>query len=599
MIQGDTTRRRSAATSVRPGISLIFDLLRSQRWLLLLAASLATAAAIIELIPYWLIYRMAVEITAPAPELQLLIVLGVLILIVSITRVLVFGAANVASHAAAFRLQKDLRISLLRRLHRQPLGVIDGRTGDLKKTLVDDVGAIENLIAHTTPDAVAGLAMPVLAVVFLAFVDWRMTLASLALLPVAFIAQKRAFSGLGPIFARWHDAEGAANTGLLTYVRGIATLKAYHRTATSLAELRQSVHALGDLAAEVTRRTAIPYALMFVTLSSNLIIVLPVTIVLHTLGSLEASKLVLFALLGAGLTAPLLRGLHAFGVLQRQLQGAARIAEVLATSELARPRHPREPQGTDIIFDGVSFGYAGDRNVIHDLSFAIPQGRVTGLVGPSGAGKSTLMRLISRYWDIQIGSIRIGGADLREIEPERLRSLISVVFQDPFLFHGTLRENLEIAAPDATKSALTRAIDAAGLSATVAQLSHGLDTPIGDRGARLSGGERQRLAIARALLKDAPILLLDEATAFADPENELAIQEAIARLTAGRTVVVVAHRLVTVSRADQIAVLENGRLDGLGRHGNLIERSPVYRNLWQAQGRAAEWGLRRPDGVPS
>ena len=582
----------ATAASSRAGRDLLVGRLRSQPKSLLLAASLATAAAAVELLPYWLVYHMAIEVTAAEPRTDRLVLLASLILAATCGRLLLFGAANVVAHRLAFRLQKELRLALVRALERRPLGALEGRAGDLKKTLVDDVGGLEGLIAHTLPDAVAGLAVPLFAAGLLLAVDWRMALASLALLPVAFAAQSQAFRGLGALQAEWHAAETAANAGLLSYVRGLATLKAYNRVASSLGDLRRSVHALADLADGATRRTAIPYALFFVMLSTNLLAVLPVGLALHVMGGLETADLVLFVVLGAGLTAPLLRVLHAFGALEQQLQGAARIAAVLDALPLDMPAMPREPEGTDIRFAGVHFGYGDNNDVLHDLSYTVPDGGVTAIVGSSGAGKSTVVRLIARYWDVRAGAVCIGGVDVREIAPDRLRDLVAVVFQDPFFFHGTIRENMEIAAPDAPSAAMESAIEAAGLAGLIAALPQGLDTQIGDRATRLSGGERQRLAIARALLKDAPILLLDEATAFADPESELAVQQAVARLTAGRTVLIVAHRLATVMEADGIAVLEGGRLQAFGRHGDLLRRSAVYRRLWDGQSRSRDWRLR-------
>lgn len=579
----------------RTGRRLFADLLRSQPRLLLSAAALATLAAVAELAPYVLVYRMAGVVTAPDPDTGHLVWLAVLILAAAILRLLLFGGANILSHRMAFRIQKDLRIALVRALERQPLGQLEGRAGDLKKTLIDDVGGLEHLIAHTLPDAVAGMVLPLLAAVVLLAVDWRMALASLVLLPVALAAQARAFRGLEVIHAQWHAADTAANASLLAYIRGIATLKAHNRVARSLGTLRTAVHALAGLADSITRRTAIPYALFFVTLSTNLLVVLPVGVVLHIAGTLDVAAFVLFVVLGAGLTAPLLRVMFAFGALERQMQGAARVAALLDTPALAPRQPPSTPGtqvGTDISFEHVSFGYGDRSDVLRDVSFVIPAGSIAALVGPSGAGKSTLVRLAARFWDARDGAVRIGGIDVRDMAPESLRDQVAVVFQDPFFFNGTLRENLAIAARDATTATLMQAAEAAGLAGLVAQLPQGLDTPIGDRGARLSGGERQRLAIARALLKDAPILLLDEATAFADPESERAVQQAIGRLTVGRTVLVVAHRLATVMQADTIAVLADGRLDGVGRHDGLLRDSSVYRRLWDAQTSSRDWALR-------
>jgi ATP-binding cassette, subfamily B, bacterial IrtA/YbtP len=591
--QHDVMEPGSSSSASNTGARLIFALLKSQRRLLFLATTLAIFAAAAELAPYWLVYRMAVEVVSPpTPDTtQRLVLFAVLILAIAVVRLVLAGGAHIAAHAAAFQLQRDLRAALVRKLRHLPLGVVEGKTGAVKKTVIDDVAAIETLVAHAVPDAVTGVAVPLIGAAILFAVDWRMALASLALLPVAALAQRRLFRDIGPMFARWHAAENVANTSFLAYVQGIATLKAYNRAASSLSELRESVQSLARLAGDIARGTAVPHALFFVSLANNLLVVLPFGLVLHAHGSLDVPSFVLFAILGAGLTAPLLRLIFAFAALQRQTQGADRIADILHAPEQQEPARPLSPQRTDIAFGSVRFGY-DERDVIHDLSLTVPEARVTALVGPSGAGKSTLVRLIARFWNVRAGTVRIGGVDVREIAPERLHALVAVVFQDPFFFHGTVRENLVLAAPDAPASAMESAVAAAGLADLMARLPRGLDTPIGDRGSRLSGGERQRLAIARALLKDAPILLLDEATAFADPENELSIQQAIARLTAGRTVVVVAHRLATVVQADQIAVLVRGRLDAVGRHDDVLRTSGTYRRLWDAQQRARGWTLR-------
>ena len=336
--------------------------------------------------------------------------------------------------------------------------------------------------------------------------------------------------------------------------------------------------------------------MFFVSLSSNLLVVLPFGIWLHLRGGLGIADLVLFCALGAGLTAPLLRVLQAFAGLPRQLLGAGRISAVLDAPELPRPARTLMPRGSTIAFDRVRFGYAPGRDVLSDLTLTVPEGGTTALIGPSGAGKSTVIRLAARYRDVCSGSVRIGGADVRDIDPDRIAALVSSVFQDPFIFHGTIRCNLLMARPGATAALMDEAIHAAGLAPLLSSLPRGLDTEIGDRGGRLSVGERQRLAIARALLKDAPILLLDEATAYADPENERVVRDGIAKLAAGRTVLVIAHRIGTIETVDRIAVLVSGQLEAVGRHDELLATSEAYRRLRRGRAAAGDWTLRRGSG---
>lgn len=579
------------------GATLLRRLLRQQYRLLTVSVILAITAAALELLPYWLIYRMAqvaahTGFDSAALGMPLILLFGA-----AIARLIVFGLANIASHTAAFRIQKNLRIDLLRRLAKIPTGAIEGRSGDLKKTIVDDVASFDNFIGHTIPDMVAGLALALLATLLLFFVDWRMALASLALLPVAAIAQRLTFRNVGPILARWHAADVTANSGLLAYIRGISTLRAFNRTATSLQGLREAVSAIAALSEEVTRQTAIPYALFFVALATNLVIVVPVGLLLHIHGGLGIDQFILFALLGAGLTTPLLRIVHAAAALRRLLQGGDRMAALLNTPDLPAPAIAHLPKDMSVTFDRVHFGYGDGPDVVHGVSVVLPDTRVSALVGPSGSGKSTLMRLAARFADVRQGAIRLGGVDVRAIAPERLSALVSLVFQQPQFFNGTIRENLIVARPDASTDKIDQAIEAAGLAPLLSSLPQGLETALGDRAARLSGGERQRLAIARALLKDAPLLILDEATAFADAETELAVQRATARLTIGRTVLVVAHRLVTVQEADRIVALNDGRVDGIGTHAQLLTENALYRGLWNSQWRAQQWRLRDSNGM--
>ena len=570
---------------------LLLRLLHPERWRIILACIAATISGLAELSVFWVIYLLAAEVLSPKPEEAAMIVLALALPGVAIVRLIFLGAASVFSHAAGFSVVRNLRIDLLGTIRQQPLGAVEGRTAALKKTTVDDPTEIEHFVAHTIPDAVSGVAVLVLAIGLLFGVDWRMALASLALIPIAAAMQIWAYRIMGTIAKQWFAADRRATAGLLAYVRGIGTLKAFGRTASSLDDIRGSIETLSTLSRTAMQASAVPFATFFTAVSGSLVFVVPAGLFLHMRGDISTAELILFVTLGAQVSAPLMRLLFANGAMQRLTIALRRIAEILASPLPAPPNIARMPDGTDIRFDDVSFSYDGSRAVLSDVSVGMPEGGVSALVGPSGAGKSTLVRLIARYWDVDRGAVRIGGADLREVPEARLRPLMSVVFQNPFLFHGTIRENLEIAAPGTRKTTVEEVIQTVGLGDLLHRLPGGLDGSIGDRGMQLSGGERQRLAIARALLKDAPILLLDEATAFSDPENELAIQQAISKLTAGRTVVVVAHRLATVQSASLIAVVDEGRIDVSGDHAEVLDRSPTYQALWASQNRAMAWSL--------
>jgi ABC-type multidrug transport system fused ATPase/permease subunit len=575
------------STPDAPSRTLLWQLLRREQKLLTIAVILSILAALLELAPYWLVFMIVDELSIAAPRQGSMLACAAGILLSAVARFVIFGAANIASHKAAFRLQGHLRRRSMRSLHTSWLERIDGGGGKLKKVVIDDVSGLEHFIAHNLPEAVSGFAMPVLAAVLLLIVDWQMTIVSLALAPVAFLAQRRAFRGLDTIYSQWHRAEERANTTILGYIRGIATLKAYHRVASSLDDMRRTMHELADLAEAVTRRTAIPYALFFALLSTNLVLVLPAGILLLAHGSLTLSAFVLFATLGAGLTAPILRALLALAAWQRQRHGLARLADILSWP--ARPASSALPSGYDISLENVSFRYEGEAQALANVTLQIPAGKTTALVGPSGAGKSTMLRLMAGFSNRYSGSIRIGDVELREMEPAP--PVMATIFQQPFLFHGTIRDNLLLAAPDAPEADLRRVLAAVGLDHLVARTSAGLDAEVGESGARLSGGERQRLALARVLLKRAPILLLDEPTAFVDPETERWIHQALSNFSTGRTQVIVAHRLATVLDADQIVVLDQGRVEATGRHPDLLAISPTYRRLWDRQIQAMRWSI--------
>jgi len=573
---------------------LLAVLLRPHAGLLALAAALSIAASALELMPYWLLVELALAIAGPSASLATLAGLTGAILLAAVLRLLVFGGANIASHTASFRVQRQLREHLLDTLHRAPLARVQGHAGDLKKTVIDDVGSLDGLIGHTLPDAVAGIAVPLIAAGWLLAIDWRMALASLALLPIAIWAYRRSFRNLDELLMRWHAADTAANTALLSHVRGMATLKAHHRVASSIAGLRQAVHALATLAESVTRQTAVPYALFFVALSTNLMAVLPLGILLNARGSLAPADLLLFVTLGAGLTAPLLRVLSAFGAMQRQLLGVRRIGALLALPGLAEPPAPAAPPDHAIRLRGVCGGPADGPDTLHDLWLDIPGQGYTAIVGASGAGKSSLLGLLTGAMELRAGHATLGGIPLASIPSATRAAWIACVFQETLVFAGTLRENLLIANPQASATDVAAAVRQAGLSALLACLPDGLDTHVAERGASLSGGERQRVAIARALLANAPVLLLDEATSAADPQTELGIQRDLRRLAGRHNVIAVTHRLAHARLADRIVVLDQGRIEAVGPHEQLLASCSTYQRLWEAQGRGHAWTLSRP-----
>ncbi|APR81398.1 Transport ATP-binding protein CydD [Minicystis rosea] len=582
-----------------PALDGLGALLRLQASLVAAAALSSTLAAALALVPFFVVARMATAIYATPPDLEAVSSLALVAAGALVVRYVFVAVANVLAHVAAFRVLHDLRLRLARKLGAVPLSFFGRRgTGELKKTLMDDVGSIEGFMAHHFPDAVAAFVVPLSTAVALLWVDWRMALASLVMAPIAILTMAIAMRDVGKAHQRWNDIQGRMNTSLLEYLRGIHVIKTFGLSAPRFGDLARSIEEGLAWMEGFMRTNGRGYGAFGALIGSSLVVLVPVGGWLYTRGTLSLEALVLFLVLGPQLLMSMMRLMFAWGNVDRIRGSNARIQAILATPDLETGAATAQPAHDGIAFSNVGFRYDdGAPEVLHDVSFEAPAGKVTALVGPSGAGKTTLVRLVPRLWEATSGAVLLGGVDVRTLPLDALLSRVSMVFQDVFLFHGTIRENLQLARPDATDEQIDAACRAARAYDFIQALPKKYDTMLGERGARLSGGEKQRLSIARALLKNAPVLLLDEATAFADPENEARIQEALSELCEGRTVLVVAHRLSTIATADHIVVLDGGRVSAQGTHAELLRRSALYQRLWKSHSEALDWSLEATSGA--
>lgn len=502
-----------------------------------------------------------------------------------VARFALVGAAGAISHHADNDLSHDIRMRLVRRLGRVPLGWFGRRSSGLIKTAVqDEVSALHTLVAHAANDFVGAAVAPLAVLAYLFWADWRLALISMA--PVLFFAAAyaRITRGYGEQMSGYVAALGRINSAAVEFVRGIAVVKAFGQARRAHDRFLRETEAFADAFHAWTRPMLRPFAIATAAVSgpTMLLVILGAGIGFVDAGWCAPVDLVPFLVLGIGLAGPLLNLEHSATALQLARGAAAGITALLDTPTIRDPRVPRQPAGRRVELRAVSFSHDGRVPVLDGVDAVLEPGTVTALVGPSGAGKSTLAGLLPRFTDPDSGSVLLGGTDLREIPAETLYRHIGFVLQDVGLLRASLHDNIALARPGATRHEVTEAARAARIHDVISDLPRGYDAVHGED-AHLSGGEAQRVTIARALLTDAPVLVLDEATSWADPESEAAIQDALSRLAAGRTVLVIAHRLSTVTAADQILVLDAGRLVERGRHEELLAAGGRYAQLWNAQ----------------
>lgn len=500
-----------------------------------------------------------------------------------VARYLLHSLSTMISHHATFSVLAEIRMRLMKKLSTLPLGTVQERSsGSYKSIIVERVDSIEVTLAHMLPEMTSNIVGALAVLVLLFCVDWRMALATLIVLPVGGAFFMMMFSGYGPKFRRAVESTKNLNDTAVEYINGIEVIKAFGRAKTSYGKFVAAAKEGADCYIEWMRSCLFGQSAGMAIIPSTLLGILPIGCLLYMNGSLPAETFITVIILSFGVMQPIITAFSYTDDIAQVRTIVGEVTDILEKKDLNRPKSAKVlPKDNSIELKNVRFSYR-DEEVLHGVSLKVEAGTVNALVGPSGSGKSTIARLIASLWDVDSGSIELGGADIKELPLSECTRRISFVSQDNYLFDLSVRDNIRMGRKGATDEEVAEAAKKCGCHDFIMSLENGYDTVCGSSGGHLSCGERQRISIARAMLKDAPIVILDEATSYTDPENEAVIQSALAKLIKGKTLLVIAHRLSTIADADRIFVINGGRVEAFGTQSELLKSCPLYRQMWEA-----------------
>ncbi|KAA6449338.1 ABC transporter ATP-binding protein [Bacillus swezeyi] len=575
--------------------------------LLILASIFSFFSTVLMVVPFGSVYFVIRELLTNANDISAipgdrLILCGWIALGALILGFICLYIGLFFSHFAAYQILYNIRVRLSKHLSTLPLGYFTkGSSGAIKKILDSNVEKIESFTAHQIPDLVSAFLMPLIMIMTMFILDWRLAIATVIPILIGYFIQAAVFSsdsGRKAMEDYQHSLEKMSASGV-EYVRGMPAVKVFGMTMDTFLHFKSTIYDFRDWAVSYTKLCRRPYMIYLVMLTSILTFILPVGVfILSGQPDNQAFALtfLLFLTVAPSLSTPMFQLMYLGGELQKITEGNRRIDAILNEKPIAEPVHPKVASSYDVRFENVSFSYQekGDQEyklALKNVSFTAPQGKITALVGPSGGGKSTIASLIPRFWDIEEGKIAIGGVPIQAMATNHLMETVSFVFQEVHLFHDTIEENIRMGNRNPTRQDIISAAKLACCHDFITSLPDGYDTKIGEEGVFLSGGEAQRITIARAILKNAPIIILDEATAFADPENEANIQKGLNALIQNKTVITIAHRLSTIRHADQILVLQDGEMVERGTHSDLLALNGLYKKMWNAHLSSKDWGL--------
>ena len=574
--------------------SALFAYAEGEKKQLILSVILSVLSVMLGLVPFYCMYALICLFVAGTATAALAVKWCLLALLAYAVKILLFSLSTGTSHAMAYTILEGLRLRLADRFLHAPLGNVENHTiGEIKSMMVDKIENLEPPLAHMIPEGAGHVVLPVVSIAALLCIDWRLALASLVTFPLSFICMGLTFKISGKNFDKYDQSANYMNSTIVEYIEGIEVIKAFGRAGVSYEKYAAAINDFRTFVVKWLASTFATMKLSFALFPSTLIGTLPVALALANKGTITAPEAALAVMLSISMVGSLAK-LEVFSENMRQVKFTVEnLEEFLEMPELPQPEKRADIRHTDVALRSVRFSYTGEEKdeVLHGIDMTLPEGSFTALVGPSGGGKSTVAKLIARFWDVTSGAITIGGVNVKDMPLSQLSEYVSFVTQDNFLFRCSLLENIRLGNPNATDEEVKAAARAAQCEEFISKLPQGYDTPAGEAGKRLSGGEKQRIAIARMMLKNAPIVILDEATAFTDPENEDKIQRSIAALTKGKTLLVIAHRLSTIKNADNIVVLKSGAIVAQGTQEQLLETCPLYQDMWRSHIGAKNWAV--------
>lgn len=581
-------------TEKKSFINVLFAYAGGEKKKMILSVILSVISVMLGLVPFYCMYELISMFVTDAVTTGDIVKWCMIALLSYALKILTFTLSTGTSHSMAYTILEGLRLRLADRFLHAPLGNVENHTiGEIKNMMVDKIENLEPPLAHMIPEGAGHIVLPIVSIIALFIIDWRLALASLVTFPLSLVCMALTFKISGKNFAKYDESANYMNSTIVEYIEGIEVIKAFGRAGVSYEKYAGAITDFRTFVIKWLSSTFATMKLSFALFPSTLIGTLPVALALANGGTITGAQAALAVMLSISMVGSLAK-LEVFSENMRQVKFTVEnLNEFLEMPELPEPEKRADVKHTGVELRNVHFSYTGDEKdeVLHGVDLKLPEGSFTALVGPSGGGKSTVAKLISRFWDVTSGEITLGGVNIKNMPLAQLSGYVSFVTQDNFLFRCSLLENIRLGNPNATDEQVKEAARAAQCEEFIAKLPQGYDTPAGEAGKRLSGGEKQRIAIARMMLKNAPIVILDEATAFTDPENEDKIQRSIAELTKGKTLLVIAHRLSTIKNADNIVVLKNGKIEAEGTQQQLLENCPLYRDMWQAHIGAKNWAV--------